>query len=131
MSMSVFSETADFGTVLALGSKGNSAVWLNAVPGKANLFVGQREMKQAFYVRPMSTLTTPNAKFEINLRAGEADSGAFADACKKLDSFVLKSVYARKEELLGKKAAYILNEDALYPLYAAGELTTHECTVIV
>jgi hypothetical protein len=39
-----------------------------------------------------------------------------------LDAFVLKAVYGRKDELLGKKAAYILNEDALYPLYAAGKL---------
>lgn len=118
MSMSTFSEVADFGALLSLGNKGNSAVWVNAQPGKANLFVGQTGMKQAFYVRPMKDLSSPTSKFEINLRV--LDEPAFDEAGKKLDAFILKSVFARKEELLGKKAQYILNEDALYPLYAAG-----------
>lgn len=118
--MRTFAEVADFSTELALGKKGNSAVWFDALPGKGNLWVGPRDMKQAFYVRPISGLSK-GCKFEINLRVDEANT-EFKAACQALDDFVLKSVFGRKDEILGSKATYIKSPDALFPLYATGKL---------
>lgn len=127
MQLNKFEEVADFGKILVVGKKSpgpNSAVWFDTRPGAVNVFEGPKGMKQSFTVRPSSLKTSIDSKttFEINLQVSEEEHMGFSEAAKRLDDFIIKSVFERKAELLPSKAAAIKSEDALVPIYVSGRM---------
>lgn len=133
MQLNKFETTEDFGKILVVGKKSpgpNSAVWFDARPGCCTAFEGPKGMKQSFTVRPSSLKTSIDSKttFEINLQVSPEDHADFFEAAKRLDSFVVKSVFDRKGELLPSKAAVIASEDALVPIYVNGKCIKNGAT---
>lgn len=133
MQLNKFETTEDFGKVLVIGKKSpgpNSAVWFDARPGCCTAFEGPKGLKQSFTVRPASLKTSIDSKttFEINLQVSPEDHADFVDAAKRLDDFIVKSVFERKSELLPAKAAAIKSEDALVPMYVSGKIVKNGAT---
>lgn len=127
MQLNKFDEVEDFGKMLVVGKKQpgpNSAVWFDARAGYVNAFEGPKGMKQSFTVRPSSLKTSIDSKttFEINLQVSDEDHSHFVDAAKRLDDFILASVFERKAELLPSKASAIKSVDALVPIYVSGKV---------
>jgi hypothetical protein len=131
MSLVPFTTVKDFASVLTIGRRANGTsmtAFVDPKPGCQNIFYGPSDMKQKFHVRPLgfssddveAFRTKKNAKFELNLEVDD-ETGEFAEAARRLDAFVLKSVFDRKSELMPSKAAYIITPDALTPLYINGK----------
>lgn len=127
MSLLPFSSVQDFSTVLSIGplAKGmNGTLFFEAQPGHANLFQGPADMKQSYSIKPqgMNSTVKSGDKFEINLQVSAEDCADFVSAAARFDEFVLSSIYARKGEVLPKKADVINSVDGLRVLYHNGRL---------
>lgn len=127
MSLVPFDAITDFSTVLKMGpvAKGmNGTLFLEAMPGHSNLFQGAPAMKQSYHIKPqgLNAIVKPGDKFEVNLQVKGDECKKFLASMEKLEDFVLSSLFARKGEVLPKKASVIHNVDALRILFQSGKL---------
>lgn len=128
MALVPFQDVKDFSTALTVGplAKGmNGTLFFEPNAGHSNLFQGPADMRQSYHIKPqgMNTTVKPGDKFEINLqvKAG-GEHAALVAAMERLDEFVLASLYARKGEVLPKKADVVHSVDALRILLHSGRL---------
>jgi hypothetical protein len=125
MALVPFDAVKDFSTALNVGplAKGmNGTLFFEPNAGHSNLFQGPADLRQSYHIKPqgMNSTVKPGDKFEINLQVKGQDK--FVAAMERLEDFVLASLYARKGEVLPKKADVVHSVDALRILLHSGRL---------
>lgn len=127
MALVQFDAVKDFSTALNVGplAKGmNGTLFFEPNAGYSNLFQGPSDMKQSYHIKPqgMNSSVKASDKFEINLQVKGEGHADFVSAMARLEEFVLATLYARKGEVLPKKADVIHSVDAMRILLHSGRL---------